>query len=167
VKASTFVALVIGLARATVAAAQEPPPHATSPPAEATGISAEQMAKANNPLADMNGLNFHDYWSSAIRGLPDDYSNTLNLRGVMVAGRQIIRATVPVTTAPLGGGPYASGLGDISIFDAIKLTEPVRRPISPSARCSSSPRRRTMRSARASGRRVGLRSSSIPCRVAA
>jgi hypothetical protein len=122
VKLSTFVALVIGLARATVAAAQAPPPHATSPPAEATGISAEQMAKANNPLADMNGLNFHDYWSSAIRGLPDDYSNTMNLRGVMVAGRQIIRATVPLTTAPLGGGPYASGLGDINIFDAIKLT---------------------------------------------
>ena len=46
----------------------------------------------------------------------------MNLRPVMVAGRQIIRATVPLTTAPLGGGPYASGLGDISIFDAIKLT---------------------------------------------
>jgi hypothetical protein len=80
------------------------------------------MAKANNPLADMNALNFHDYWAAAIRGVPDDYSNTLNLRSVMVAGRHIVRATVPFSTVPLGGGLYASGLGDISIFDAIKLT---------------------------------------------
>jgi hypothetical protein len=69
----------------------------------------------------MNALNVHDYWTPSIRGVPDDYSNTFDLRGIMVAGRQIIRATVPVTTAPLGGGDYASGFGDISLFDAILL----------------------------------------------
>jgi hypothetical protein len=107
---------LVGLAFGRITSAQE------AQPAAAGGISAEQMAKANNPLADMNALNFQDSWVPAIRGLPDDYLNTLNLRPVMVAGRHIIRATIPLTTAPLGGGPYASGLGDINIFDAIKLT---------------------------------------------
>ena len=118
------LAVVIGLSLGSLAAAQDAQPAAAgSPPAAAAGgISAEQMAKANNPLADMNALNFHDFWIPSIRGMPDDSINTLNLRPVMVAGRQIIRATIPLTTAPLGGGLYASGLGDINIFDAIKLT---------------------------------------------
>jgi hypothetical protein len=115
---------VVGLTlfAAAIANAQDAPAP-PSPAADVTGgISAAQMAKANNPLADMNALNFHDYWSPALRGVPDDHSNTLNLRPVMVAGRHIIRATIPLPTVPLGGGPYASGLGDINIFDAIKLT---------------------------------------------
>ena len=121
---SGVLAAVIGLSFGFVATAQEAQPGAagSSPAAAAGGISAEQMAKANNPLADMNALNFQNSWISAIRGVPNDYINTMNVRPVMVAGRQIIRATIPLTTAPLGGGPYASGLGDISIFDAIKLT---------------------------------------------
>jgi hypothetical protein len=44
------------------------------------------------------------------------------LRPVVVTGRQIIRATLPVVAAPTGPGQYRSGLGDFSIFDAIKLT---------------------------------------------
>jgi hypothetical protein len=93
------------LSTAALARAQDTPP-ATEP--AAAGVSAAQLAKANNPLADMNALNFHDYWSSALRAVPDDYSNTLNLRPVMMAGRHIIRATIPLPTVPLGGGPYAS-----------------------------------------------------------
>ena len=121
---SGVLAVVIGLSFGSVAAAQDAQPGAAGSPqaAAAGGISPEQMAKANNPLADMNALNFQNSWISAIRGVPDDYINTMNLRPVMVAGKQIIRATIPLTTAPLGGGPYASGLGDISVFDAIKLT---------------------------------------------
>jgi hypothetical protein len=118
------LAVVIGFSFGHLATAQAAQPAAAGPPPAAAvgGISAEQMAKANNPLADMNALNFQNSWISAIRGLPNDYINTMNVRPVTVAGRQIIRATIPLTTAPLGGGPYASGLGDISVFDAIKLT---------------------------------------------
>lgn len=122
-----FLLLAIGLAacRVPVSGAQESqPPTGGSPPPAGGGISAEQMSKANNPLADMNALNFHDYWVPSIRGLPDDYINTMNVRPVMVAGRHIIRATIPFVTAPIGGGAYESGLGDINIFDAIKLTGP-------------------------------------------
>jgi hypothetical protein len=121
---SGVLAATIGLLWGSAAASQDgqPAPSASPPAVAAGGITAEQMAKANNPLADMNALNFQNSWISAIRGVPNDYINTMNVRPVMVAGRQVIRATIPLTTAPLGGGPYASGVGDINIFDAIKLT---------------------------------------------
>jgi hypothetical protein len=86
------------------------------------GISATQMSKANNPLADLNGFNFHNYYMPSLFGVPDSVANTMYLRPVMVTGRQIIRGTLPVATASAGGGEYRSGLGDFSIFDAIKLT---------------------------------------------
>jgi hypothetical protein len=41
------------------------------------------------------------------------------LRPVIVSGRQIIRATLPIASAPVGQGQYRSGLGDFSI---LKLT---------------------------------------------
>ena len=70
----------------------------------------------------MNALNFQNYYAPTLYGLPDSSSNTLNLRPVVVSGRQIIRATLPISTVPIGSGQYQSGLGDFSIFDAIKLT---------------------------------------------
>src|SRR5262249_23533869 len=49
-------------------------------------------------------------------------TNTMNLRGIMVKGRHIVRATLPVVTVPSGNETYASGLGDFNAFDAIRLT---------------------------------------------
>lgn len=92
------------------------------PPASGSGITAEQVSKANNPLADLNGLNFHNYYMPSLFGAPDSVANTTYLRPVLVTGRQIIRGTLPVSTVPTGPGQYRSGLGDFSIFDAIKLT---------------------------------------------
>jgi hypothetical protein len=90
-------------------------------PSLSGAVSAAEIAKANNPLADMNSLNFHDYYTPSIIGVPNETANTLFLRPVMVAGQQIIRMTIPLTTTPTTTG-YASGLGDISVFDAILLT---------------------------------------------
>jgi hypothetical protein len=86
------------------------------------GISASQIAKANNPLADLNAVNFHNYFSPSLYGVSGESANTMNLRPVVVAGRQIIRATLPVQTTPIGQGQHRSGLGDLNLFDAIKLT---------------------------------------------
>ncbi len=98
--------------------AQAPP----KPPTPGGGLSAEQLSKANNPLADMNALNFQNFYNPSLYGIPDANANTMNLRPVIVSGRQIIRATLPISTVPLGNGQYRSGLGDFSIFDAIKVT---------------------------------------------
>jgi hypothetical protein len=90
--ATLLSALMIGLSPGSLALAQDAPPAAAAPPPAAAaatgGISAKQMAEANNPLADMNVRNFQNSWISAIRGVPDDYINTMNLRPVMVAGKQ-------------------------------------------------------------------------------
>lgn len=85
-------------------------------------VSAAELAKANNPLADANALNFQNYFMPSLQGLPDASTNLFLLRPVMVAGRQIIRATVPIQTSPSTSSAYSSGLGDINMFDALLLT---------------------------------------------
>jgi hypothetical protein len=85
-------------------------------------VSAAQLAKANNPLADLHSLNFQNAFAPTLYGTPDAASNTMFLRGAAISGRHVIRATLPVTTSPAGVGQYRSGLGDFNIFDAIKLT---------------------------------------------
>lgn len=92
------------------------------PPAGHEGVSAEELAKANNPLADANAINFQNYFMPSLQGVPDASVNLFLLRPVMVAGRQIIRATVPFQTSPTGLLDYDSGIGDINVFDAILLT---------------------------------------------
>lgn len=89
----------------------------------APGLSQEEVAKSNNPLAELNQISFHDFITMHQRGTTE-VSNTMNLRGVMVAGRQIIRATIPFTTIPSDNKMgYNSGLGDIQLFDAIRFSK--------------------------------------------
>ena len=109
------------IAAALVIAAGTAVPGLAQQPAAPAGPTAAQMAASNNPLADMNGLNFHNYYVPSFQGTAGTNANTMFLRGVMVAGRQIIRATLPFSSVPTGGG-QVSGLGDFNIFDAIKLT---------------------------------------------
>lgn len=106
--------LILGLlVSAAVVCAQEAPKQA---------IDASTMAKANNPLADMNAFNLHNYYSPSLYSVPNQTANTMFLRGIMVAGRQIIRATLPFSTAPTGLNSSISGIGDLVIFDAIVIT---------------------------------------------
>jgi hypothetical protein len=85
-------------------------------------VSAAELAKANNPLADANAINFQNYFMPSLQGLPDASVNLFLLRPVMVAGRQIIRGTIPFQTSPTGLLSYDSGVGDINVFDAILVT---------------------------------------------
>jgi len=80
-------------------------------------VTSEAIAKANNPLADMNAINLQDYYTPAFNGSGSARANTLNVRGVIVTGRQVIRATLPVVSTA-----SASGLGDLNVFDAFLLT---------------------------------------------
>lgn len=88
------------------------------------GVSAAELAKANNPLADANAINFQNYFMPSLQGVPGASVNLFLLRPVMVAGRQILRATVPFQTSPTGLLSYDSGIGDINVFDAILVTPP-------------------------------------------
>ena len=117
---ATVAALVLTCTAAGTIEAQEAGPHKG-------GVDESTVAKANNPLANMNAINLQNYYNPSLYGVPDSTSNTLNLRGVMVSGRQIIRATLPVSTVPTGQTTSASGLGDLNVFDAIVLTSPTAR----------------------------------------
>ena len=110
------------LLAATGLVAQEPPKAPTPAPPGGGGVSAADVARVNNPLADVTAINFENFYAPTLYGASGVNANTLDLRGVIVSGRQIIRATVPIQTTPVAAGQYKSGLGDISMFDAIRIT---------------------------------------------
>lgn len=88
---TTLILASIVAALPLVSRAQQPPP----PEAAAT---AKTVANANNPLANMNAFNLQDYYDPSLYSIPNAVGNTMLLRGAIVAGHQIIRATLPVST---------------------------------------------------------------------
>ena len=76
----------------------------------------EQVQMANNPLARANAVGLQDYYAPKLYGLYGQIANTFMIRPVMVTSRLVIRATIPVVTAPCLKGDPKSGLSDINIF---------------------------------------------------
>jgi hypothetical protein len=125
--ACAFSAAILMAQPAAAQAPAGPPAPAATPapehaPASGGGLSAADIAKSNNPLGEVTAISFENYYFPTLYGVPDTNANTFDFRMVAIAGRQIIRATVPVQTTPVGGGNYKSGLGDISMFDAIRIS---------------------------------------------
>jgi hypothetical protein len=81
------------------------------------GPSAEELAKANNPLASSSAFNIQNYYSSNIFGNGDATSNSTFLRYVTPTGKILWRASLPFNTISTGAGSK-SGLGDADIFAA-------------------------------------------------
>jgi hypothetical protein len=126
----TICAVIIGLICpfTQVARAQQPdpvqPPPATmveGPQRSTGGVSASEVATANNPIAPMNAIFFQNYYAPTNYGVPGS-GNLLDLRGVVISGRQIIRSTLPISSGEDSSGNQQSGLGDFNVFDAIRLT---------------------------------------------
>lgn len=88
------------------------------------GPTAEELAKANNPLANMRALNFQNYYVSEISGAPDQTANTLWARYVQPIDRWLLRASLPLSRTPVGPSGSESGLGDLNVFAAYVLSEP-------------------------------------------
>jgi hypothetical protein len=76
----------------------------------------EQVQMANNPLAQANALGMQNYFTAKLYGLDNLNANTFMIRPVVVTPRMVIRATVPIVTAPQLEGDPISGLSDINIF---------------------------------------------------
>jgi hypothetical protein len=89
---------------------------------------AEIMAQSNNPLAPLNGLNFNEYHAPSLFDAPG-VANTFNIQGVFIPVRRhfglyhLVRVTLPVITAPGDSGKSVSGLGDLAIQDAFRLSK--------------------------------------------
>jgi hypothetical protein len=56
-----------------------------------------------------------------VYGVPGS-SNLLDFRAVVVSGRQIVRATLPISGGDDSNGKRQSGLGDFNVFDAIRVS---------------------------------------------
>jgi hypothetical protein len=94
-------------------------------------LTAEEEAKANNPLADVKALNFQNYYVPSLYDDADLKANTMLLRYAMpfAKGKILSRLTVPLATTPSGyngsGKPtYTSGLGDINFFLTYTFSRP-------------------------------------------
>src|SRR4029077_16022304 len=81
----------------------------TEEPQKTRGTSSEsEVATANNPIAPMNAVYFQNYYAPTVYGVPGS-GNLLDVRTVVVSGRQIIRATLPISNAEDGNGNQQSG----------------------------------------------------------
>jgi hypothetical protein len=102
----------VQLPAATIA---EEPPKSLGAPFES------EVATANNPIAPMNAIYFQNYYAPTVYGVPGS-DNLLDFRTLVVSGRQIIRATLPISSGEDGNGNQQSGLGDFNVFDAIRVS---------------------------------------------
>lgn len=105
----TGILLLLMMASVTPLAAQHEP-------------SAEELKKANNPLANMIALNFQNYYAPKLYGLPDDLTNIFWLRYAQPFGKVLVRASLPLNTLPTGQADPQSGLGDFNVFGAYLAT---------------------------------------------
>ena len=69
----------------------------------------------------MNAIFFQNYYAPTVNRTPGP-NNLLDLRTLMVSGRQIVRATLPISSSGNTNDNQPSGLGDFNVFDAFKLT---------------------------------------------
>ncbi len=99
---------------------------AASPATAQQETSAEVLAQSNNPLSDLVGVNFNEYYSTSLYDA-DAVANTFNIQGVYIPVRRhmhlyhLVRATLPVATVPTGSSSYDSGIGDLTVQDAFKI----------------------------------------------
>ena len=84
--------------------------------------TAEELARANNPLADIKAVNFQNYYVPKLYGLDNEVANTFWVRAVKPTGRVLWRASLPLATVP-GATESVSGLGDFNIFGAYLIAQ--------------------------------------------
>jgi len=90
----------------------------------AANAADKAAANANNPLANMIAFNIQNYYVAELYGT-DESSNTAWLRYAQPFGRWLMRASLPISTVPVGGGQDpVSGLGDFNVFFAYLLSDP-------------------------------------------
>jgi len=113
-KSISIYALVIGLIWPFTQAAR-------GQQSSAGGPSESDVAAANNPIAPLNAIFLQNYYAPTVYGAPGP-SNLLDLRALLIGGRQIVRATLPVSVAEDSNGNQQSGLGDFSVFDVLRVS---------------------------------------------
>ena len=92
-------------------------------PEYAQNTDASAIAKqANNPLASIKSVSFHNVYSPSIYDM-DGSMNTTWVRYAQPIGKVLIRASMPINSVNVNGIDK-SGLGDFNIFGTYVLTNP-------------------------------------------
>ncbi len=86
--------------------------------------ASQSAAQANNPLANMTALNFHNYYVPKVNNAPGDtYMNNTWVRFAkpFVDGKFLLRASLPINTIgtpnnTTGNVKTTNGLGDFNAF---------------------------------------------------
>jgi hypothetical protein len=94
-------------------------------------LSAEETAKANNPLANTKAFNLQNYYIPSIYEDANLKANSMLVRyaSPFMQGKILVRFTLPLSTNPSGydgnGKPtYRSGIGDLNFFATYTLSDP-------------------------------------------
>jgi len=85
------------------------------------GPSAEELAKSNNPLADLVAFNVHYYFRPSLNKTEGGSAHTTWFRFAMPTGRVLWRLSVPLESRAVINQDVnfsQSGLGDLDIFAA-------------------------------------------------
>ncbi|MEN8224637.1 MAG: hypothetical protein ABFS05_04680 [Bacteroidota bacterium] len=97
--------------------------HIVAQSEESSGENSGSAAQANNPLANMTALNFHNYYIPKMTDAPDDmYMNNAWVRFAkpFAKGRLLLRVSAPINTMAIpgnaGGVTSYNGLGDVNAF---------------------------------------------------
>lgn len=122
IKYTTVASLLfVCLIMSSVLKAQEDAPKQAGP-------SAEEIAKANNPLADLKAFNIQYYFRPELNETEGGMANTTWFRVAVPTGRILWRLSAPLETRHLNNSTTnfsASGLGDLDIFAAyLAVTKP-------------------------------------------
>lgn len=97
------------------------------------GLTAEEMAKANNPLANSKAFNVQNYYVPTIYENSSLKANTFLLRyaSPFANGKVLARFTLPLNTVPTGvtskGVDYSSGMGDLNFFVTYTFSKPTSK----------------------------------------
>lgn len=111
-----FLVLIMTLFSATSFAQEE-----EAPKPDGKGPSAEELAKANNPLADVMAFNIQYYFRPNLNEVENGQANTMWMRFAAPTGPVLWRVSVPLESRIIKDGENSfskTGLGDIDIFAA-------------------------------------------------
>ena len=81
-----------------------------------SGLDAEALKKANNPMANTKAISLHNYFVSSQYGIEDATFNQLLFRYAQPIGHVLLRATLPVITSSQPGKAPLTGFGDFNVF---------------------------------------------------
>lgn len=85
-----------------------------------TAWAVDELAQANNPLANMRALNFQNYYYPDISGF-NQTGDTFWIRYAQPVNKFLVRASMPFTSYPVTQSIKKTGSSDFNIFAAYTM----------------------------------------------